>query len=231
MHSLIPLYDDKKPFVTADGSISFYNISYLEAYHAKSIGAYTESLYKFVKSSDILKRFDKGDIRLLDICFGLGYNLAVTINEMMKAHIKGNLKITSLEIDEGVVDIVKNTYFFWPVDAYRILRKLLEVKKQDNIELDIIIGDATQTIHKLQHKFDVIYFDPFSKRKTPEMWTLDIFNKLYALLDDDGCLVTYSCSKGVRKDLCEAGFYIYDMDKLADGFQKGTIAFKKQMDC
>lgn len=226
MANLVPLYDDKKPFVTADGSISFYNTSYLEAYHAKSIGAYTESLYKFVYASGILKRLETSEVRLLDLCFGLGYNLAVTIHELLKSSVENRLKITSLEIDKGVVDIVRKTYFFWPVDAYRVLRTLLEDQQQDQLSLEMVYGDATQTVHQLKHQYDIVYFDPFSKRKTPELWTPEMFQRMHEVLADDGCLVTYSCAKGVRKDLKAAGFYVYDVDRLPDGFQRGTICYK-----
>jgi chorismate dehydratase len=226
MQTLVPLYNDKKPFVTADGSISFYNTTFLEAYHAKSIGAYTESLYKFVKASKVLEKLQRQDVKLLDLCFGLGYNLAVTINEILKLQNTNKLDITSLEIDKSVVEIVRKTYLLWPVDAYKILRNLIEKNDINNLSLNIIYGDATNTITSLKDKFDVIYFDPFSKRKTPLLWTTDFFEKLYNLLDDNGCLVTYSCAKKVRSDFKEVGFKVFDVDKLPDGFQKGTICFK-----
>ncbi len=226
MGNLIPLYEDKKPFVTADGSISFYNLSYLEAYHAKSIGAYTESLYKFVNASSIIEKLKEQDVYLLDICFGLGYNLAVTINEMLKYNITNKLYITSLEIDPNVVTLVEKTYFFWPVEAYKILRKTLEKGCYNNICLNIVIGDALQTVKTINKTFDVIYFDPFSKRKTPEMWTSEFFTSLYSLMKNTGSLVTYSCAKGVRKDFKKAGFKIFDVAQLPDGFQKGTLCKK-----
>ncbi len=226
MGNLIPLYNDKKPFVTADGSISFYNLSFMEAYHAKSIGAYTESLYKFVNASSIIEKLKTQDVYLLDICFGLGYNLAVTINEILKNDIKYKLFITSLEIDRNVVELVKKTYFFWPVEAYKVLRQVLKNNTHNQISLEILIGDAVQIVQNIHKKFDIIYFDPFSKRKTPEMWTQEFFKNLHALLKDDGSLVTYSCAKGVREDFKRVGFDIFDVDKLPDGFQKGTLCKK-----
>jgi chorismate dehydratase len=226
MGNLIPLYKDKKPFVTADGSISFYNLSFLEAYHAKSIGAYTESLYKFIKPSKVIDKLQHRNVNLLDICFGLGYNLAVTINEILKTDIKNNLYVTSLEIDSNVVELVKNTYYLWPVEAYKILRNALKDGNCQHFFLDIIFGDATQTINNIKNKFDIIYFDPFSKKKTPELWTEDFFKKLYYLLKDDGILITYSCAKSVRKDFEKVGFKISDVAQLPEGFQKGTLCKK-----
>ena len=43
------------------------------------------------------------------------------------------------------------------------------------------------------------------------MWTLDVFEKLYSLLNSSGILVTY-CAKGqVRRDLKSVGF---EMERL-----------------
>jgi tRNA U34 5-methylaminomethyl-2-thiouridine-forming methyltransferase MnmC len=42
----------------------------------------------------------------------------------------------------------------------------------------------------------------------PEMWTTDIFKKLYSSLKSGGVLVTY-CAKGqVRRDLQNSGFIV-----------------------
>ncbi|MCD8492703.1 MAG: hypothetical protein LRY51_12860 [Geovibrio sp.] len=40
MPNLILISGDKKPISTGDGSISFYNLTYKQAYHAKSIGTF-----------------------------------------------------------------------------------------------------------------------------------------------------------------------------------------------
>ena len=72
MSNIVHLYDNKKLIFTADGSISLYNLDYGEAYHAVSMGAYTESLHKYVLASGILKKILNKDMKLLDICFGMG---------------------------------------------------------------------------------------------------------------------------------------------------------------
>jgi len=57
-------------------------------------------------------------------------------------------------------------------------------------------------------KFDVIYFDAFAPQVQPEMWTVNVFEKMYNCLNNNGVLVTY-CAKGiVKRALKEVGFKI-----------------------
>ena len=60
----------------------------------------------------------------------------------------------------------------------------------------------------LNLSFNLIYFDAFAPEKQPEMWSQELFNRLYVLLDRDGILTTY-CAKGVvRRMLQTAGFTV-----------------------
>lgn len=63
-------------------------------------------------------------------------------------------------------------------------------------------------IHPSVLQPDVIYFDAFAPEKQPEMWTQELFDRLYVLLSVDGILTTY-CAKGVvRRMLQTAGFVV-----------------------
>ena len=65
---------------------------------------------------------------------------------------------------------------------------------------------------KPTNKFDVIYFDAFSPEKQPELWTYNIFNKMYSVLKNNGFLVTY-CAKGVvKRTLKSIGFEVIALD-------------------
>ena len=227
MPNLVPLYGkDKKIFPTADGSFSFFNLSYDEAYRAKSVGAYSESLYKFVYGSNIISKLKKSNVSLLDICFGLGYNIATTIDQYYKNGCKGKLKIYSLEIDTQVVQLVKESIILFPKTGYEILKILIDNGAYENFSLEIVYGDASKTMFQLNNEFDVIYFDPFSKSKNPEMWNKNIYNRLFELLKKDGNIVTYACSKKIREDFRSTGFIFEDIKNLPKEFRPGTI-FKK----
>ena len=67
---------------------------------------------------------------------------------------------------------------------------------------------ADSQLSTLNSPFNLVYFDAFAPEKQPEMWSQELFNRLYVLLDRDGILTTY-CAKGVvRRMLQTAGFTV-----------------------
>ena len=69
---------------TGDGSLSCLDAETGELCHNRA-GAYTEALTHYVEPSGLLARARRGEpLRLLDACFGLGYNTLVFLNELLK---------------------------------------------------------------------------------------------------------------------------------------------------
>jgi tRNA U34 5-methylaminomethyl-2-thiouridine-forming methyltransferase MnmC len=56
--------------------------------------------------------------------------------------------------------------------------------------------------------FDLIYFDAFGPDVQPEMWTPEVFRKIYLASKTGGILVTYSTKGEVKRNLKSAGFSI-----------------------
>jgi tRNA U34 5-methylaminomethyl-2-thiouridine-forming methyltransferase MnmC len=56
------------------------------------------------------------------------------------------------------------------------------------------------------NQYDLIYFDAFGFRVQPELWSLEIFQKMYAALKPNGILVTYACRGPIKNAMTEAGF-------------------------
>jgi tRNA U34 5-methylaminomethyl-2-thiouridine-forming methyltransferase MnmC len=61
---------------------------------------------------------------------------------------------------------------------------------------------------KDQNCFDLIYFDAFGYRVQPELWSKEIFEKMYQSLKDGGVLVTYAAKGVVRRTMQEVGFAV-----------------------
>lgn len=68
-----------QPYFTNDGSVGLYSDNYDDIYHSAS-GALTEAYEKFIYPIewDILLLHD--DIKILDICYGIGYNTKSFLN-------------------------------------------------------------------------------------------------------------------------------------------------------
>lgn len=57
-------------------------------------------------------------------------------------------------------------------------------------------------------QYDVIFFDAFSPEAQPELWTEEVFRKMYNMLKKNGLLVTYSSKGVVRRAMQSAGFLV-----------------------
>jgi tRNA U34 5-methylaminomethyl-2-thiouridine-forming methyltransferase MnmC len=205
-----------KKITTQDGSTTFYSEQYEQTYHSVS-GAMEEAQKKFIEQSEIAKRAASGNIRILDIGFGLGYKSLLAIYFAKKENPDCKIKIVALEKDEN---ILKTEVEVFPhlQSSYELLRYLVgkslrakECAQKQNVAFELVFGDAVETIKTLKDSFDIVFLDPFSPKKNPELWTLDFFKDIHKLMSDDAVLTTYSCASIVRKNLKEAGF------KVADG--------------
>ena len=68
-----------QPYFTNDGSVGLYSENFDDIYHSAS-GALTEAYEKFVYPIDwdVLLKHD--NIKILDICYGIGYNTKSFLN-------------------------------------------------------------------------------------------------------------------------------------------------------
>lgn len=85
---------DYEFYYTQDGSIGLYSYDDNDVYHSK-YGAITEAWEKFIVSSDLTTRINKTpEIKVLDICYGVGYNtkalMSFVINKNKKYLKKKN---------------------------------------------------------------------------------------------------------------------------------------------
>ena len=221
-----PIFADKKLTASADGSIIFYNMVYAETYRAKSVGAFTESYHKFVNASGILEKARYKDVRILDLCFGLGYNCALTFEYADRERKEHKIHIVSVEKDPHLPILVTGLLILWPVKGFEIVRRCLKNGSFGRFSMEVYQMDALTVINDIKGTFDAIYFDPFSISKNSEMWSVDVFRRLNELLSDDGALVTYACGKTARHNMLAAGFKIETTRKIKGGFHPGTKASK-----
>jgi len=206
-----------KEIQTKDGSLTLHNEDYDETYHSTT-GALEETYEKFIKPCKIKELAAKGKLRILDICFGLGYNTIGAIDTALKENKNAEIEIISLEKELFLDEIKKLKTDF---EHYWIIEKLEHdplnnqyLYEDKNIHLKIKIGDARMTIKKLLGKFDAVFLDPFSPKKNPELWTQEFFEDIAKLMKPNAIMATYSCARIVRDNLKEAGFEVRDGPRI-----------------
>jgi len=220
--------------ITQDGSITFKNEKYDETYHSIS-GALEEAFEKFAKPCNLRDGMD-----VLDICFGLGYNTLAAIsmvnvnvialeNDPMilktirNITIKNDSIININNFNQLSVNKIKNNKLSNNYEKIKIAANKLEYN-DDKTKIKIILGDALETVRKLNLTFDAVFLDPFSLKKCPELWTHEFFKDIRAKMKKASILATYSCSKKVRNNLRNAGFELKD-GPIIGRKSPGTLAY------
>ena len=88
---------------TEDGSVGLFNKKVDDIYHSTH-GAYSESYEKFLLSSGFLDFIKKNEkVSILDVCYGIGYNTKVALDEIIKLDKILEVNIDALEYDKNLI--------------------------------------------------------------------------------------------------------------------------------
>jgi len=176
-----------------------------EPYHSVSAGALTECLHKFLIPSGLLSR-KKGEIRILDVGFGLGYNLAVAIHHLRERNPTVEIEVVALDrkLPEPVI-LLPPPY----AETHRKVLSLLPEGEREGIRVRLLTGDARRTLTSVSDfGADAVFHDAFSPYRNAELWTLEFLRKIRNRMDPHGVWVSYTSSLAVRKALVNLGFRI-----------------------
>ncbi len=92
---------------TDDGSLSCLDVAVGQLCHNRA-GAYTEAVNNYVLPSGLLEKIQKtGEIRILDACYGMGYNSWALINELLRQRSrpgapKGPVALFILAVEQSI---------------------------------------------------------------------------------------------------------------------------------
>lgn len=206
---------------TEDGSTTFFIPEWNESYHSKH-GAIQEAYHVFIRNGlDLLK--DKKEISLLEIGFGTGLNALISCLESdlsgQKVNYTGLEKYPISKEELNLLNYSKVLVEFNP-----------ELKLNEEITQNIhsqIMNSTWESFQEIlsnfnlkkiqtdfleftfpENEFDLVYFDAFGARVQPELWTSDLFQKIYNSMKLNGIFTTYSSKGSVRRALLEVGFEV-----------------------
>ena len=199
--------------VTGDSSHTILNTELNETYHSTH-GAIQESNHIFIESGlrPFLSR--PGDIQLLEIGFGTGLNAMLT--QLEAETIGKNIVYSAIEaypLEQETWAQLNYPQLLCQVDYTGIFDKIHLAAWDKCEKLSNFF-----CLHKIHIKledwscgagmFDLVYFDAFSPAVQPELWTAEIFAKIYTGMKQDAVLVTYSVKGDVVRALKTAGFLV-----------------------
>ena len=200
--------------ITSDGSSTIHLPDWNENYHSTH-GAIQESKHVFIS-----KGFDAISlprISILEIGFGTGLNCFITFLESIE---KGkSINYVGVEAFPVTNDEVSKLNYVSELKATNqqvVFDKIHECtwEERHKVSSDFWLTKRKQFFKDITdvNQFDLIYFDAFGAEHQPELWTVDIFKKMYKALKVNGILVTYSAKGSVRRAMQEVGFSVERLD-------------------
>lgn len=204
---------------TFDGSTTIHLPEWDESYHSKH-GAIQEAYHVFIKSgfsllaSPVLENSPEAKfISILEIGFGTGLNAFITYLEAEKANkyvdyvgveaypvlldevLQMNY-VSELKVSEKAPIFNRMHQVSW--NEKQVISEHFNLTKRKQFFQDI--SDIDQ--------YDLIYFDAFGFRVQPELWSVELFHKMYTSLKSGGILVTYACRGSIKRAMFACGFQV-----------------------
>ena len=199
---------------TLDGSTTIHLPDWNESYHSKH-GAIQEAYHVFIKNG--LSLFQGKSISILEIGFGTALNTFITFLESQKSvQSIDYVGVEAYPISEK--EVLQMNYVA-ELNA-ESEKNSFELIHQSNWEEKIVISPKFTLTKRKQffdeisdeNQYNLIYFDAFGYRVQPELWSTEIFEKMYKALKVNGVLVTYAARGVVKRSMIEVGFTV---EKLA----------------
>ncbi len=195
---------------TEDGSTTIHLPDWNESYHSKH-GAIQEAYHVFIKNG--LSLFNGKSVAVLEIGFGTGLNAFITYLEAKKTNQDVDyvgVEAYPVQVEEALqMNYISELNASDESEIFNLLHQSSWEEKQlisDNFSLikrKQLFQDITD-----ENAFDLIYFDAFGFRVQPELWSLEIFQKMYNSLKKNGVIVTYACRGSIKRAMIECGFNV-----------------------
>lgn len=210
---------NRELLMTEDGSFTI-SIPEMQLTYHSTRGAIQESEHVFIKTGlkfFIEKNKNKKTIDIFEMGFGTGLNALLTFMESEKSQLKINYTtIDSFPLELSIISSLNYHTELWEVGLLVFFDRIHNAEWNTEITVapgfDLYKQTSDLKNFSTERSFDLIYFDAFDPKTQPELWTKEIFDKMFSMLREGGVLVTYSSKSEVRKAMKSAGF---EVQKLA----------------
>lgn len=174
-----------------------------------------ETAHVFIAGNDLPHRF-AGRLHIAELGFGTGLNFLATVRAWHESGHHQPLTFTSFEGFPLSRDQAAEALTAFPevghfaTGLHDIWEAALEgpAAYAPAITLQVITGDARESVPTWAGAADAWFLDGFSPAKNPDMWTASLLTAVANHTKPGGTLATYTAAGHVRRALEDAGFTI-----------------------
>jgi len=200
--------------ITEDGSTTIELIGKNENFHSTH-GAIQESEHIFIQNGLLQKAKEQSSISIFEMGLGTGLNALLT----KLTSSKNNLKIDYFSIEAYPVEmeLVEQLNYSERLELKgEEANYLMRLHTADWAKKTELFSEFTfekcniklEAVELPENTFDLVYFDAFNPDLQPELWTEEVFLKIYLAMKPKGILMTYSAKGKVKRALKAAGFVL-----------------------
>lgn len=221
---------DVRILKTEDGSLTLYLEELQETYHSIH-GALSESLHVYIRHGLDLLRQDLDHVRILEVGFGTGLNVLLTLDHAQEPRAIDFYSIEPYPLDQSLLSDYYQGFDKRPasfdllpmlITDPGILHKIrqgfnfcLVPKKLEELDGHDVDGAL----------FDLIYYDAFAPSRQPDMWSLETLEIVVNRMNIGGILTTYCAQGQFKRHLKKLGLTV-ENPPGANGKREMTIARK-----
>lgn len=169
-----------------------------------------ETRHVFLRGNGLPERARPG-FQIAELGFGTGLNLLATV----AAVTQGPIRYTAFEAYPMTPEDMERALAAFPaLDATGLIDAWTRGARRftlDAVEVEIILGDARETLPDWPGRADAWYLDGFSPAKNPELWSEALMAQVAAHTAPGGTFATYTAAGHVRRALTDAGFTVQRM--------------------
>ena len=190
--------------ITEDGSATLRSPQCGGVTYHSTRGAVGESRHVFIENGFLQTGCDS--VRILEAGFGTGLNAWLTYLEA--ARQGRTVEYTAIELYPVPEDVAAELNYtederFAAMHSavWNDWAPIADFFRLQKVQSDLASADFTGV-------YDLVYFDAFAPADQPELWTEQIFTRIFSVMADAGILVTYSAKGDVKRALRAAGFTV-----------------------